>query len=243
MTLPLPPYTVREHPRARRIILRVVPHEGLTVTMPRGMDHATLHEVLLLRREWIDRALADLESKGLAPATPTPPARVELRALGRSVAVSYLPALQHEGGPRWRERAVDALEVMTLRGASDKGEQDALRVAALREWLKAVARRELPPWLERLAGEFGVRHARCQIRLQKSRWGSCSRRGTISLNARLLLLPPAEARYLLLHELAHLRHHDHSATFWALLRSWEPETPRLDKGLDARWRELPRWLA
>ena len=80
--------------------------------------------------------------------------------------------------------------------------------------LRRLAARELPARLDELARQHGFRVAGVSIRNQRTRWGSCSRSGRISLNWRLLRLPPDIRDYVLLHELAHLRHLNHSTRFW-----------------------------
>jgi hypothetical protein len=80
--------------------------------------------------------------------------------------------------------------------------------------LRRLAARELPARLDELARQHGFRIAGVSIRNQRTRWGSCSRSGRISLNWRLVRLPPGIRDYVLLHELAHLRHLNHSARFW-----------------------------
>ena len=84
--------------------------------------------------------------------------------------------------------------------------------------------------------------ARLQVRCQRTRWGSCSRRGTISLNVCLLFQPPEVLRYLLVHELAHLRHMNHSARFWAEVARHEPDWKALDRELLQGWRRVPSWM-
>jgi predicted metal-dependent hydrolase len=100
----------------------------------------------------------------------------------------------------------------------------------------------LGPWLERLSLETDLRFQRLQIRRQRTRWGSCSRRGTISLNACLMFQPPEVVDYLLIHELAHTRHMNHSRRFWRLVESHQPRWRELDGVLTRGWREVPAWV-
>lgn len=83
--------------------------------------------------------------------------------------------------------------------------------------LRRMAAAELPARLLELATIHGLKDKirRITVRSQRTRWGSCSRRGTISLNWRLVQLSPSVSDYILLHELAHLLHLNHSAKFWA----------------------------
>ncbi len=83
-----------------------------------------------------------------------------------------------------------------------------------REWLTR-ARRELVPRVGELAHQHGLRVSRVSIRRQRSRWGSCSRRGAISLNWRLAHAPAHVRDYVIIHELMHLREMNHSPRFWA----------------------------
>ncbi len=93
----------------------------------------------------------------------------------------------------------------------------------LQTWFRGQAARILPARLETLATRLGVRPKRVTIRGQRTRWGSCSSRGAISLNWRLVLLPSALADYVLVHELCHLRHLDHSPRFWGMVRGVVPD--------------------
>jgi hypothetical protein len=89
--------------------------------------------------------------------------------------------------------------------------------AATERYLWALARRELPSRVFALAEVHGFQPRRVSVRNQRSRWGSCSRRGTISLNWRLIQTPDWVRDYVILHELAHLRHMNHSRAFWQQL--------------------------
>ena len=97
--------------------------------------------------------------------------------------------------------------------------------------LRARAAAELPPQLLVLAARHGLTVARVSIRNQRSRWGSCSPRGHIALNFRLLLMPPDVREYILIHELMHLRQPNHSIRFWRLVEAACPG-----------FRDADRWL-
>ncbi len=85
---------------------------------------------------------------------------------------------------------------------------------------------------ERAAPALGVSYGRIAIRDQRTRWGSCSSRGTLSFNWRLVLAPLAVADYVVVHELCHLREPNHSPGFWRLVEARRPG-----------YREPRRWLA
>jgi predicted metal-dependent hydrolase len=95
-----------------------------------------------------------------------------------------------------------------------------------------TAARELTSALaEGEAARLGVTYRRIRIGDQRTRWGSCSTTGTLSFNWRLVLAPPQVLDYVVVHELCHLRVHDHSPQFWALVEQRRPG-----------WREQRDWL-
>ncbi len=112
-------------------------------------------------------------------------------------------------------------ELQARRRAAPSELPDVLDGAAIAA-LTAEAKATLPPLVEFWAERMGVEVARVTVRHQSTRWGSCSSKGSISLNC-LLMLCPAEVReYVIIHELCHRRHMDHSAAFWAEVRRFCP---------------------
>jgi predicted metal-dependent hydrolase len=105
-----------------------------------------------------------------------------------------------------------------------------------------AALQRLEPRVVAIARAHGVRFARVSIRRQRSRWGSCSARGTISLNACLLFQRAAVVDYLIVHELTHVKHMNHSARFWHAVESVCPDWRVLDRELVQGWRTVPRWV-
>jgi predicted metal-dependent hydrolase len=93
---------------------------------------------------------------------------------------------------------------------------------ALDDWYREQARVEVTRIAAREARRLGVEYTRITIRDQLTRWGSCSKTGALSFNWRLVLAPPAILTYVVVHELCHRIHHDHSAEFWATVAAARP---------------------
>src|SRR5262249_50026938 len=183
-------------------------------------------------RRWIQDRVTDLSAQ--SHARDARPELMDLRAIGRKFAIEY----SHDPKTRPKARLTGEgwLEVY---GRID----DERSIAhALRHWLARCAHEELGAQLRRLAAESGLAFERVQIRRQRTRWGSCSVSGTISLNVCLLFLEPAVTRYLLIHELCHTRHMNHSRRFWALVESLEPNYRTLDRDLTRGWQRVPAWM-
>jgi hypothetical protein len=116
-------------------------------------------------------------------------------------------------------------------------------LALLRLWLQYQGRLHLVPWVEKISQEKGLTFRAVQIRGQKTRWGSCSSRGTISLNYKLLFLPRSLVNYLILHELCHIVHLNHSQNFWSFVSSFEPDCKSLDAEMKGAGQFVPRWVS
>jgi len=117
-------------------------------------------------------------------------------------------------------------------------EQSAVR-RLLEGWYREQAAALLGARMEPLAQALDVSYARLTVRAQRTRWGSCSSRGTISLNWRLVLLPLALVEYVLAHELAHLREMNHSPAFWRLVESVIPDYRKRRRELEHAARLMP----
>lgn len=92
----------------------------------------------------------------------------------------------------------------------------------LRKQLRKQAREYLPYRLEFYAKKYGYQYAKCKLSHANTRWGSCTQDGTITLNIGLMKVPEVLRDYVILHELAHLNHMDHSADFWAEVAEHDP---------------------
>jgi predicted metal-dependent hydrolase len=187
------------HPRAKRYILRLDAEGKARVTVPRYGSLSAARAFALRNSAWLERQWMR-RAAGLS-APPMWKLGTEVLLRGERVCLESDPA----GRRDWIRLGSEALRV-------DPCCPD-LRTQVERR-LREVAAVELA---ER-ARELSVRHAvpfrRVSVRDQRSRWGSMSRRGTLSLNWRLLQAPAFVRDYLILHELAHVKEMNHSPRFW-----------------------------
>lgn len=101
--------------------------------------------------------------------------------------------------------------------------RDKNRLAALEKRYRRAAKEYIPARVAYYRQFTGGSYDRVIIRDQKTRWGSCSSNGTLSFNYRLMLAPPAVLDYVVVHELCHLKHMDHSASFWQAVENVLPD--------------------
>jgi predicted metal-dependent hydrolase len=200
--------------RARRYVLRLQRDGVLRLTIPRGGTVEGGQRFVREQSGWVERALARWRARPVAPREWRLGMGVLLRGEMRVLA------LAGEGMGVW---------LGVERVAAGEGTGDLRPV--VEGHLRALAERELPPRVLALAAGHDLVVRRVSVRAQRSRWGSCSRRGTISLNWRLIQAPESVRDYVILHELMHLREMNHSPRYWA-------EVARVCPG----YREAEAWL-
>ncbi len=229
----LPGFSVRESARARRLSIKVYPRGRVEVVVPRRTRPGDVEAFVTENRDWIARALEAFADE-VAPDSYRLPSKLHLPSVDRRAVVAYR---SRRGADTVRHRELGNTLVLT--GAVG---DETKCTQALRRWLSKVARREFEPRMRRLSEDFGLPFDRLQIRAQRTCWGSHSSSGTISLNLCLLFLEPRIVRYLMVHELCHARHMDHSPAFWRLVSRHEPDYRRLDRALSESWRSVPGWV-
>jgi predicted metal-dependent hydrolase len=213
--------------------------EGLVVVVPRGFDWSRIPEILDAKRRWIARAAADVERKrSLAEPVEASvlPESIELHYLDEVWRVEYRPSANGSTSVQAREAAD-----LVVRVTGNIGDDAACRRALVR-WLVRKGQQVLAPAVQELAWAHGFDLRRVTVRRQKTRWGSCSRDCSISLNVKLLFLPPELVDYVLLHELCHTVHMNHSDRFWHLLGTHDPGFGGKKTALRSAGREVPGWV-
>jgi len=234
----VPAYSVRVSARARSVSLRVLPETGLEVTVPKRFDHAQIPGIVRENREWIEKAQQEAREREAFESRQWPPAALELAAIDQSVEVEFRPL--DNASDTWKAVLEgDRLIISSPGGLCQPRSAVAKLVSTL---LKRKARQFLQPMVALHAQEQGMRYRKLSIRGQRTLWGSYSSSGTLSLNYKLLFLPPDLVDYVILHELAHTRHMDHSSDFWDLLEIMSPGAKSLDSQLNEAVKLVPFWL-
>lgn len=114
-------------------------------------------------------------------------------------------------------------------------------LSAIDRWYRREARKRIEPLVEVEGRRLGLRASKVRIGNQRTRWGSCSTSGTLSFNWRLVIGRPEALRYVVVHELIHLRHHNHSRAFWSDLGDAFPDFKVETAWLRANERDLLKW--
>jgi len=233
---PTPSYQIRVSPRAKRPRLTVTPSEGLVVVIPVGYPRSAVPGIVARHDAWIARTLArtaDHREHVASAADAEVPERVELPGIG----IAWDVQLRAGTGQSVRARANG--DTLVLSGAVDDRQAclDAIQRAVTR-----AARDRLPLMLGGIEAETGWSAVTVRVGRQKTRWGSCSSRGTVSLNESLAFLPQRLVRHVLVHELAHTVRLDHSPAFWAAVAAHDAGWKSNRRELRDAWRHIPAWF-
>ena len=187
--------------------------------------------------------------------------RIRVGDFGAEVVIPMRAAYRHaESAVRehrnwiertWRKRAVDQSSAPSDGTVLFRGAWISLDVLAesllgghstpldsVRDAMKVEAACELRRAVEHWSSVMGLVPTKLSVRDQRTKWGACSSRGTVTFNWRLIMAPPAVLEYVVIHELAHLKELNHSSRFWAIVREYCPDYAAHKRWLRANERHL-----
>jgi predicted metal-dependent hydrolase len=232
------PYTLKVNPRAKSVRLKMTPHGGLVVVIPPRFDKKKIASMLLHHEEWIKKVTAKFDAHR---QTPLP-----LSENGLPVTIAF-PEFTESWSVAYRHTGNGEVELVEREGnlllVSGDVADTALSCRLLCSWLKSRAQVHLLPALEKLAAAHAFSYDSAGIRLQHSRWGSCSSRRSITLNSKLLFLPDHLVRYIMVHELCHTVHMNHSRAFWLLVHEHDPLCHTNNQEMKSAWKYVPDWVS
>ncbi|MXV36647.1 DUF45 domain-containing protein [Saccharibacter sp. EH611] len=196
-----PPVIWKNAPRAKRLSLRIdIQSKAVVITLPPRASRKQGIALLHSQAHWISEALAALPASALE--------RHHVLLHGRFYR------LQHSTS---NETTLTA-DALLLGGECFDDKQRLLK-----NFVHQKAKVTLPALIEHYSRIMGQKPQKITLRDTKSRWGSCTRQGRLMLNWRLIMAPDDIARYVIVHELAHMTHFNHSPAFWAHVDRFCPD--------------------
>lgn len=229
----LPQYSVRISGKARRMILKVSVQKGLEIVLPHRYQVREVFTFIQAKKNWIEKNVNLLNARKPAFDLQILPDELNLRACQESWKIHYTSAAQ---SPTLLSRPGNELVIY--------GDIREINVCQglIKQWLQKKAFVFLGDYLQHLSHEYGFTYKKYSIRDQKTRWGSCSAQGHIQLNFRLIFLEPELTRHILLHELCHTVHLNHSLRFWRLLTQYDANCQHHRRASARMENLIPNWL-
>lgn len=218
-------YEIKRSRRAKRMRIRVRPG-SVDVVAPRFVLGKTIEAFVEAKRQWIFDKTAALQERELSitPDRFVSGARLLFRNRYVLLRVERTAALEPS------LRFANAFHVELPDVLNDSQAERATRELVM-SWLAERALEDARGWTSEYGDRLGAYPTRIRIGNQKTLWGSCSARGVVSLNWRLVAAPKTVFEYVVVHELCHLVEHNHGKTFWALVEELLPD-----------YRERRAWL-
>lgn len=228
MTWP-PPFTVKKHRLAKGVKLRVTESRGLEITAPARFSIKQIPSILEENKAWIIKHLSRLPVKQPAVLPDT----IHLAAINEYWKVDYVAC-----DARFEMIERPNQEVVLIGKVHDK----ELCKRNLIAWIKDRAKQYLLLQLEIISRETGLVYSGGRVRDQTTLWGSCTINKSISLNYKLIFLPHYLMRHVMIHELAHTIHLNHSEKFWNLVADFDSEWRTHKQELRHADKYMPSWI-
>lgn len=217
-----PSYTVKTHPRCRSVKLKTSIKKGLEVIIPPRFNQNQIPAILEKHKSWIHKHAFKIEKalEKLSAATVLPE-EINLRAIKQIYVIKYIQS----DNKKLQLFIRPDNEIVLAGDVQNKNACKALLVL----WIKRQAKLHLTILLQLVSLQTQLAYKSVSIRSQETRWGSCSSDKRINLNYKLIFLPEHLVRHILVHELCHTVHLNHSKKFWKLVAE-----------LDSNWKEHSR---
>lgn len=234
-------YSLRRSDRAKNTRIVVKPGK-IEVIAPLKVSERHIKAFVEAQQDWIRAAIQRVADKvqavpNLAPAHYADGATVPFQ--GRQIPLEIKPTAAKT--VRIQLHA-DAIFIVYLPANVDRQQSSELIRLSLIRWMKQQARLHAAMLIDKHAQQFGLFPRALRIKTQKSRWGSCGPKNDINLNWLLMLAPPSALEYVVVHELCHIRHKNHSKDFWQLVAEHLPDYQQQRRWLKQHGAGLMRGL-
>lgn len=237
---PILPYSLRRSERAKNTRIVVKP-DKIEVVAPLKVSDRKIHAFVEAQQDWIRAAMLRVAEKARTVPSLAPDEYADGMAIpyrGRQLPMQI--ELTKAKLVRIQLQADSFL--VNLPSHADQEQRSELVRQAFIRWMKNQARLEANIEIEKHAPRFALFPKSLRIKTQKSRWGSCGPNNDINLNWLLMLAPPAVLEYVIVHELCHIKHKNHSQDFWRLVEKHLPDYPERRRWLKQNGSSLMKGL-
>jgi predicted metal-dependent hydrolase len=215
-------YRLVESKNGRKLRVRVGP-QGMDVIHPRARPAEQIRAFLLTNERWILNQLKRVETfSGLRKRQIKVPSQILLRGKPTGIVV-----LESTNRGRGNKVVLNGRALLVLKGKASRTDP----AKSLEYWLRRQAKSEINAQLRQVTPLLKRSPHKLFVMEQRTKWGNCSRLGNLSFNWRLIMAPEFVLRYIVVHEVTHLRLSDHSSAFWLTVQSLCPEAARAKQWL------------
>ncbi len=226
-----PLVNIKKHPRARHVKLKASLKHGLELVVPKRFNAKLVPSILEENRAWIEKQLAKI--RHTADSQDVLPDEISLPGINLQFQIEYIPSPS-----KLKLIARPHQQFAIIGNLVDKNDCRKLLITAL----KKIAKIHLIKKLVEISQKTKLDFASATIRDQNSRWGSCSEDKKLNLSYKLIFLPEKLLEHVIIHELCHTIHLDHSDKFWKLVEKFDPEWQHHKKLLKNGEKFIPAWL-
>ncbi|KAF1078227.1 M48 family metallopeptidase [Methanogenium sp. MK-MG] len=225
-------YSVKYSVRREQVGISVSPDKSVEIMAPADTPEVKIREIARRKAAWIYEQIQWFDRLSLIDMTKEYVSGETFLYLGRQYRLKVIcngtgPKIKLSGG---------YFEVTIPEGIDVNDQKDLVRKALL-QWYCSHAEERIKPILARNARRLGIEMPPLNIKYQLKRWGSCTKDGMININVRIAMAPMSQVEYVVVHELCHLIHREHSAEFWALVRRVLPDYEiRKERLLENGWK-------
>jgi predicted metal-dependent hydrolase len=219
------PYTIVRKPRRRSVTLSISPRNHLTVTVPKSFSDSQVEKFIAQQSRWIEKKIRRNRILGAL----YPPKKYQngdcFTYLGQSYRLEVAEA---------ERRSIQIIEDRLRVEASPLeilGNREENVASIVQAWYEGMALQTLRERVAFYEERMGLRSKAVRVRTLASQWGSCAVTGHLCFNSRLVMAPLEVVDYVVVHELSHLVHHNHSPRFWGLVAAFIPDYHKRRKWL------------
>lgn len=230
-----PNLTVKKHPRARHVKLKASIRHGLELVVPKNFNQKEIPSILEENKAWIQKQLLHIQSQvKTSENSEGLPVEIAFSAVQETWRIEYI---QSSGRLKMMVRPHHQ-ELVLLGNIQNSNSCKKLLI----KWMRDQAHIHLLHHIQMISDAIKLPYNNVIIRDQNSRWGSCSSEKSISLNYKLLFLSPELMRHVIIHELCHTVHLNHSDRFWKLVEKFDVNWKVNKRALRGACGLIPGWL-